>query len=151
MAKVFLVTTPGSRIKVFYNVDEAVGKGCPNRSDDVALVQFFLRAVMEDDKSYTVPAGGPLSIDGIFGPQTLTHIQSWQQQENKQADSQFQVAQDGQVSPVVVRSGIASRTHTRYALVAFNVIYAGVNGADKHANIASDSRCPTSLLPSIFW
>jgi len=42
MARVSMITVSvGSRL--FYNVDAAVGAGCPNRRDDVLLVQYFLR------------------------------------------------------------------------------------------------------------
>lgn len=151
MAKVYVVTRPGLLFKVFYTVEQAVGRGCPNQTDDVALVQFFLRAVMEDDRRYKVPAGGPLSIDGICGPQTILHIQSWQEQENKIADPVNRPPLDGQISPPLSGTFAGTRSHTRYAIIAFNTIYAGLNGADKHAALFNDPRCPTKLLPGIFW
>jgi hypothetical protein len=152
MAKVYVVTRPGMLFKVFYSIEQSVGKGCPNQTDDVALVQFFLRAVMEDDnKSYQIPAGGPLSIDGICGPQTIQHIRSWQEQENKLADPVNRPPLDGQISPPLSRSFAGTRSHTRYAIISFNLIYAGINGADKHASLFNDPRCPTKLLPAIFW
>ena len=49
---------------MIYTIDQAVGAGCPNLRDDVALVQFLIRAAMQDDKAYQVPAGAPLLIDG---------------------------------------------------------------------------------------
>lgn len=103
MAKVYVVTRPGLLFKVFYTIEQTVGRGCPNQTDDVALVQFFLRAVMEDDKKYKIPDGGPLSIDGICGPQTIQHIQSWQEQENKIADPLNRPPLDGQISAAVER------------------------------------------------
>ena len=151
MARLYLVNRPGSLMNALYLIDEAVGKGCPNRTDDVALVQFFLRAIMEDAKIYTLPPSGKLSIDGIYGPQTQEHITSWQQQEGKLADQPLKPFEDGQISPVLHRAFTGSRSHSRYAILSFNVIYAGVNGADKHAKLGSDQRCPTALLPSIFW
>lgn len=152
MAKVYVVTRPGLLFKVFYAIEQTVGKGCPNQTDDVALVQFFLRAVMEDDKkTYQLPPGGPLSIDGIFGPQTLQHIESWQEQESKVAAPMNRPPLDGQISPPSSGTFVGTRSHTRYAIITFNTVYAGINGADKHAALFNDPRCPTKLLPSIFW
>lgn len=138
-------------IKLMYTVDQAVGPGCPNQRDDVALVQFFVRADMEDSKDYQIPAGPPLSIDGICGPRTILYIKSWLQQESKIASNMMIPVQDGVISPVTNRSGIGSLSHVRYSIVSLNVIYGSVNGVEKHANIANDPRCPTALLPSIFW
>jgi hypothetical protein len=138
-------------IKLIYTVDKAVGAGCPNLRDDVALVQFFLRAVMEDEKDYRLPPGQPLSIDGIFGPQTTLYINSWLQQESKIAQNIGIPVQDGVISPPLNRGGIGSLSHVRYSMVSLNVIYGSTNGLDKHANIGTDPRCPIALLPSIFW
>jgi hypothetical protein len=151
MARTYLLKRPTGLIKVLYTIDQAVGAGCPNLRDDVALVQFFLRAVMEDDKGYRIPAGKPLAMDGICGPRTIDYIKSWQAQDAKLSQGAAMPMQDGQISPMTNRTGIASRSHTRYAIVSLNVIYSGANGIDKHANIANDPRCQTALLPSIFW
>jgi hypothetical protein len=138
-------------IKLLYTIDKAVGAGCPNLRDDVALVQFFLRAVMEDSKEYQIPAGAPLSIDGICGPQTILYIKSWQQQESKLREGFAIPTQDGVISPMMNRSGLGSLSHLRYSIVSLNMGYGVVNGIEKHANIANDPRCPIALLPSIFW
>jgi hypothetical protein len=138
-------------IKLIYTIDQAVGVGCPNLRDDVALVQFFLRAVMEDAKEYQTPSGPPLLIDGIFGAQTILYIKSWQQQESKIAVNLLMPVQDGVISPMLDRSGIGSLSHVRYSIFSLNVIYGSTNGIEKHANIANDPRCPINLLPSIFW
>jgi hypothetical protein len=157
MARVYLLSQHNTVIKLIYTVDKAVGAGCPNLRDDVALVQFLLRAVLEDGESFQVPAGAPLSIDGICGPQTILYIKSWQQQE-RQLDMKDGAKpgtpmqpQDGVISPMLVRSGIGSLSHYRYSILSLNVQYGLTKGIEKHANIASDPRCPQALLPSIFW
>ena len=151
MARVFLFSKPIPNVQVFYGIDQAVGNGCPNKRDDVALVQFFLRSVLEDGKEYKVPPGPPLAIDGICGPQTIEYIKAWQEQESRLSEGIMKPVQDGQVSPALSRSGIGSRSHARYTIVGLNTIYGFINGVDKNANIARDRRCPTNLLPSIFW
>jgi len=150
MARVHLFSKPTAMNKLIYTIDKAVGAGCPNLRDDVALVQFFVRAVMEDGKDYQIPAGAPLSIDGIFGPQTILYIKSWQQQESKLREGFAKPMQDGVISPVIDRSGLGSLSHVRYSIISLNMGYGLVNGIEKHANIATDPRCPTALLPSIF-
>lgn len=39
MARIYLTST---FLKMIYTTDQAVGTGCPNKRDDVLLVQFFL-------------------------------------------------------------------------------------------------------------
>ena len=151
MARVYLLGTPSPLIKLVYTIDQAVGAGSPNVRDDVALVQFLLRAGMEDGKQYQIPAGPSLSIDGTCGPQTILYIRSWQQQESKLGQGFAVPVQDSVVSPMLNRSGLGSLSHQRYSILSLNLLYASANGIQKHANIATDSRCPTALLPSIFW
>jgi len=151
MARVFLFSKPTPNVQVFYGIDQAVGKCCPNKRDDVALVQFLLRSVLEDGKEYKVPPGPPLVIDGICGPRTIEYINAWQEQESRLSEGIMKPVQDGQVSPALTRSGIGSRSHARYSIVGLNTIYGFTDGGDKNANIARDPRCPTNLLPSIFW
>jgi len=55
MASVLVVKKASVSIKALYAIDQAVGRRCPSQRDDVALVQFFLRATREDDNTYTVP------------------------------------------------------------------------------------------------
>lgn len=151
MARVYLLADTAAIVKLIYTIDKAVGPGCPNVRDDVALVQFFLRAVMEDVKEYQIPAGPPLSIDGDCGPQTILYIKSWQQQASKFMKGFALPTQDGLISPMTNRSGLGSLSHQRYSIVSLNMHYGLTNGTQKHANIATDPRCPRALLPSIFW
>jgi hypothetical protein len=152
MARVYLLANPSPLINLIYTIDKAVGvAGSPNVRDDVALVQFLLRAVMEDGKDYRIPPGPPLSIDGTCGPQTILYIRSWQQQESKLAAGFAVPMQDGVISPMTNRSGLGSLSHLRYSILSLNMRYSQANGIQKLANIATDPRCPTALLPSIFW
>jgi hypothetical protein len=151
MASMLLFSKPNPAIKVMYLIDQTVGAGCHNLREDVALVQFLLRAVLEDGPDYKLPPGPPLVIDGICGPETIKYIKSWQAQESAIATGAFKPLQDGQVSPALKHAWAGSISHQRYTIVGLNSIYAGVNGPDQHANIATDKRCPINLLPSIFW
>ena len=55
---------------IAYTVDQAVGKACPNRRDDVLLVQFFLKVVSEgpEQSDFTPDGFAPMNIDGLWGP-----------------------------------------------------------------------------------
>ena len=153
MASISLRVRPpaDSAATVVYLIDQAVGLGGHNQREDVALVQFFLRAMFEDVKDYKMPTGPPLVIDGICGPQTIEYIRAWQKQETAIAEGSFKLLQDGQISPALNHSWFGSISHLRYSIIALNSIYANTNGKEQHANISTDPRCPVSLLPSIFW
>ena len=48
----------------YFNLHDAVGRGCPNRPDDVALVQLFLQSLGNLPDSPV--QGATLEIDGIW-------------------------------------------------------------------------------------
>jgi hypothetical protein len=67
---------------IFYNVTLPVGPGCPNRRDDVLLVQYFLR------KLFNSPRGRDdffedVAVDGICGPITSRAIRVFQKRQNR--------------------------------------------------------------------
>jgi len=63
MARVYITT---GTITVCYTIDGAVGVGCPNKRDDVLLVQFFLKVISEGPAAgrYRPPNKGPITCDG---------------------------------------------------------------------------------------
>ena len=64
---------------VVYNLDANVGMFKPNNRQDVLLVQFFLREIMNHpDAKAGRPAGNDISVDGLFGNQTETWIYAFQ-------------------------------------------------------------------------
>lgn len=52
----------------FYNLTNAVGYVCPNMTDDVKVVQFFLKRLALVDSDYKPT--GTMVVDGKFGPVT---------------------------------------------------------------------------------
>jgi hypothetical protein len=82
MARVFGVSS--STFNVMYSVDQTVGNGCPNVRDDVFLVQFFLRRLMDDDVKqnggFIPPGEEPIKVDGAFGRQTAAYIKFFQEE-----------------------------------------------------------------------
>ena len=63
-----------------YNVDKAVGRGCPNQRGDVFLVQYFIRSIVDRTPAWTnYPEGeGPPVVDGHFTIVTEMWIESFQ-------------------------------------------------------------------------
>lgn len=51
----------------YFNLTEAVGNGCPNRPDDVALIQVFLQSLSNLPESRV--QGGAMLVDGEWTPQ----------------------------------------------------------------------------------
>lgn len=149
MARVYLLTTPGTYLNVIYTVDQAVGRGRPNKQDDVALVQFLTRRVLEGWND--LPPGRPaLMIDGVFSENTYRYVEYFQNGQNERSPPGFLIA-DGVISPMPNRSGVVPNSDKMYTIVNLNTNYSDRWGKTWHSNIAIDSLCPTHLLPSIFW
>ena len=97
-----------------YNVTMAVGKNCPNRRDDVKLVQFFLKRIYGNpaNEARRPPAQlKPLEIDGFCGPTTMGWITFYQ----------FDVARDGRAITTDdridrARSAVSSISRTGYTI-----------------------------------
>ncbi len=137
---------PNRLMGLFYTVERAVGRGCPNQSDDVALVQFLVRRVLEGWND-ALP-GPPLVIDGIFGERTQRNIEHFQKGTNRVQEGNMH--EDGIVSPMRGREAF-TRAGNVYTIVRLNTHYADRWGPAWHSNLAIDPACPRHLLPSIFF
>src|SRR5436305_99800 len=100
MARVTLFF-PGTGQRFFYNVDAAVGPGCPNQRNDVLLVQYFIVTVSNNPKSFSPPFPplpfSPkefLKVDGIPGPLTFRAIKHFQEVGRARGNN---IATDGRV------------------------------------------------------
>ncbi len=107
----------------YLNVGEAVGIGCPNRPDDVALIQTFLHSLGNLPESPV--QGVPLAIDGVFRPGLGRGVSLFQKLvrrvlRRRQGGESIDV--DGLVLPargVYVEGGLRM-----YTIVALNKAYA---------------------------
>src|SRR5690348_1862960 len=72
----FIDTCDSETMPTFYNVVNAVGKNCPNRNDDVKLVQYLLQIFYS--QSGFPPPKGMMRVDGIRGPVTKNWITRFQ-------------------------------------------------------------------------
>jgi hypothetical protein len=148
MPRVYLLSNPAKHLNHFYNIDRAVGRGCPNGREDVLLVQLFLRRVLEGYND-PVPGEKPLLIDGSYGSQTQRYIDHWQKGTN--LVNPTAVVADGVISSISERSGLGSRSGRVFGLILLNIQYSDRWGKEWHSNLAHDPLCPTAQLPSIFW
>jgi hypothetical protein len=142
MARVYLFAEPGPLVRVFYTIDQAVGKNSPNQREDVFLVQFFLRRVLEG-QHLTIPGESTLAIDGLYGNQTARYIEFYQKHEN--------LVQDGVVSSPGAGRIVQAPGGEYYMILSLNLQYGYIFGREQHANIAQDPLCPTGQFPSIFF
>jgi hypothetical protein len=81
----------------FYNLDRAVGPGCPNTPTDVMLVQFFLHQIYtHPGKASSKPAGPKIEINGRFDGTTAEWIKHFQAEGKAKGKA---MGSDGRVSP----------------------------------------------------
>jgi hypothetical protein len=71
-------TQDGNKILTFYNVSQPVGTDCPNRAEDVKIVQFFLQRLYSKPKYQKFKPWGEMRVDGKFGPITRAWITKFQ-------------------------------------------------------------------------
>ena len=62
----------------FYNVSYAVGMGCPNWTEDVMMVQFFLQRIYLDEEWKPLTPRGVMKVDGLCGAITRHWIAKFQ-------------------------------------------------------------------------
>ena len=122
MARLYLINP--SAMKLVYTNDQAVGNGCPNRRDDVLLVQFFLKVISDGPgKGDFTPAGrGPLSIDGLWGPISQAFLNQYIA-VNSAENPTSPLTRDGRVDPVVNGRVSGSRSGHVYTILALNNTY----------------------------
>jgi hypothetical protein len=148
MARVYLIAEP--TLKLVYTIDQAVGNGCPNRRDDVLLVQFFLKVVSEGPQTsqYTPAGRGPMNADGTWGPTSQAYLNQYIA-ANSALNPGAPLTQDGRVDPVVGGHVTGSRSGHLYTILALNNTYKNVRGPLALADITTDPLFPQELRPSL--
>lgn len=132
----------------FYNVSQAVGQGCPNQTDDVMLVQFFIRELAKDP---TVGAGSrpssPVVVDGVYTP-VLGEWILWVQKASNQkspgstlVDARVDPARGMANDPKFLKSSIS---HTQYTIVTLNASYR-YRYKKSHDALEADGNVPALL------
>lgn len=104
----------------YYNVVNAVGKNCPNRNDDVKLVQYLLQ-LFYSNSGFTPPKG-MMRVDGICGPVTKNWITRFQL-DVKSFGSPILV--DGRIDRARDHHLMGAVSHTGYTILWLNSYVAG--------------------------
>ena len=102
MARAYLIRNKPA-YPALYTVEKSVGNGCANAVDDVYLVQYLLRVIMESGPlgpGYCPPGEAPISIDGNCGKQTIRYIRYFQEEGNRR-NPEAQRVVDGKLDPIV--------------------------------------------------
>lgn len=133
---------------LFYNVDAAVGKNAPNRKDDVLLVQYLLKNA------------STLGFPQVFKWNLLNYPiggvwdANWQGLLGAYIDAEAGIGNkmvaDGRVDPVVSGRVTGPVHHRQYVIVALNLRYSMVRGAD-YPRLAEVADCPAELRLPLKW
>jgi len=137
-------------MRLAHTTDQAVGNGCPNRRDDVLLIQFLLKVVSEGpQQSQLTPDGlGPINIDGLWGPISQAFLNQYIA-VNSAENPTSPLTQDGRVDPVVNGRASGSRTGHLYTILALNKTFQNVRGPTALQDITTDPLFPQELRPSL--
>jgi peptidoglycan hydrolase-like protein with peptidoglycan-binding domain len=159
MARVMMSSLlQSSRSPVIFINNFAVGAGCPNKRDDVLLVQFMLVVLGYPTDRASAPTGSYKDPDGICGPQTVAAIKSFQHQASLPyaPDSLIRMTEDGKVSPV--RRGVPgssgavpwSTAGHALTIVRLNKAYVDKYGPSAHADSVQWFLMPWELRNALF-
>ncbi len=143
MARISLVQLSTFGPRNFYNVNKAVGAGCPNQRTDVLLTQYFLQQIFKHVPDFQTDPypGGVVVIDGIAGPQTFSAILHFQKVAKKRG---WITSQDGRVDPPVGEQSFGSISHTQYTILSMNSAFKKGRPQD-WPRVSRASDCPGEL------
>jgi hypothetical protein len=141
MARVMMLPPNQGKDRVIFVNEYAVGPGCPNKRDDVMLVQFMLGLIgmasarPENSRYDYAPSLVPrnLATDGVCGPYTIAYIKSFQNQASLAyaPGSPIRMIEDGIVSPV--KNGVPwSVGGNALTIVRMNKVYVDFLGPNAH-------------------
>ena len=136
------------------DIDEPVGKDCPNRKLDVYVVQFLLKSAFDsprNNKNIDILPAQPLQIDGVFGEKTLEAIRFFQ---NFASSGTLEIDHDERIDPVHHASyrGSASgkfRTISRLSTWERASAFHGNRSLNSAANPASSGNTTDSVMPKM--
>jgi hypothetical protein len=153
MAHVLILSPPSALLRVFYNVDHAVGPHRFNGRDDVMLVQFFLRSLSRVNdvitrESYFPTGQALIDTDGIYGPQTAAYIRHFEAVLSRAAPGALW--RDGVIDPRPPGQNVGPLHGRVYAIIRLNTLYAESFGIDRHSAIDKDLDFPAALRPKLF-
>lgn len=140
----------GGSPRVLYLVDASVGRGSPNRRDDVFLVQFLINAMWNKLTDKVTTFGGPGSgpdVDGVCGTQTIGAIEAFQKWYWQTKPGGFI---DGRIDPMPPGQPFGPVHHNPYAIIGLNANFAIMAGPDRHFALAKEPGFPSELRQKLF-
>jgi len=138
MVRVMLTQDP--ELPLFYNVDRAVGPGCPNARDDVLLVQYLMKTVF-DNLPQKRPSGPPLQVDGVAGQITFSYTKRVQEIAKVRGVATQTV--DGRVDKAT-GSGVGAKTGSTFTILNLCAGFLNFRRQD-YQNIGAAADCPREL------
>lgn len=135
---------------LFYNVDAAVGRSCPNQRNDVLLVQYLLQENMRLKNFSYIPSTVldgkvQIPINGLWDQSWDTFLFNYQ---NELKHRGRPVVHDGRVDPVTGGRVFGPIHHTMYTILWLNMGYLEMRPTD-FPKIAEVGDCPPELRSRI--
>jgi hypothetical protein len=116
------ILSDNPKLDKYADVTMAVGRGAPNRRDDVLLVQFMLNELFRRADEHVPPLAKPerpVGVDGKFGRNTFDGIVKFQLNIMSQFGS---INLDGRIDPARA-SATSSISQTTYTILWMNYLY----------------------------
>ena len=150
MPRVYQIKGSDPSVRMAYTVDQAVGPACPNRREDVLLVQHLLRLAWKDagaSKGFRPPGEKePLKVDGICGPTTNKFIKFFQEEANRRGAN---CSTDGRADPIGSGTPRGSISAKFYTILAMNSARNSRQGGNQD-DISKDPEFPAELRKHFF-
>jgi hypothetical protein len=140
------------RDNFFYNVDAAVGAGCPNKRDDVLLVQHFLITINNNPNAFSppiptipLPPNQIFRPDGVAGPITVRAIEHFQEVGRGRGND---ITVDGRVDKAS-GTGFGTISNTQFTILFLNNAYRKIRvGVFQNISILAGD-CPPELRSAL--
>jgi hypothetical protein len=145
MAKLDFFHSPGRGYYLFYNLDAAVGIGCPNSKDDVLLVQYLMTVCSKVPGLISLfPDMVP--INGVWDKDWDGFLSYYQ---DDWAKSGIATWRDRRIDPAIrTGRGMGPVHHKQFKILTLNVTYQGLRPYD-YPKMAEAADCPAVLRPVI--
>lgn len=146
MAKLYLYD---GEPRIVYAVDQAVGTGCPNRREDVLLVQYFLKIASEGPQSnlYSLPGRPAMECDGLWGTNSQAYLNKYIA-ANSSANPNSPLTADGRVDAPVNGKLFGSKSGHLYTILALNASCMKALGPGQMNDLTNAPKFPAALRPS---
>ena len=146
MARLYL--TDSARRPLVVSVEQAVGRGCPNKRADVLLVQFMLYVVDQTPGKNTwnmTRRAELIKINGRFDDLTGSYIELFQ----RQLQGKLHLAHDSRIDPLSGGVWYGARTGVFMTMAALNMTYMEALGDDAIAAMVKHPQFPSEIRTSI--